>query len=143
MMHGRAMKGMKNKVKTAAWEEAQKEARTAEEEGNKEEMARALIGPRGGLPPVRGDLLKLAALLNVPVNPDDNVEVIKTKVRPIVNALKEKPAGSKAKAKAKVPPGVKAQGWTLGYSAFRPPWITWPCRFRSCENNATSTWRWT
>ncbi|CAK9081636.1 unnamed protein product [Durusdinium trenchii] len=118
MIHGKTAKGLRDKMKNAAMEEALKEAKEAEAAGNKEEMARALIGPRGGLPSLRGDLLKLAALLNVEIKAEDNVETIKVKLRPMVNLLKEKPAPpqSKAKSKAKAAPS-KAQGWTVGYSA--------------------------
>ncbi|CAK9100569.1 Alpha-galactosidase (Melibiase) [Durusdinium trenchii] len=118
MIHAKAAKGLRKKVRDAALEEAKKEALQAEQAGNKEELARSLIGPRGGLPPLRGDLIRLAVLLNVKVDPEDNVEMLKNKVRPIVQVLKEKPtpAPSKAKSKAK-PTATKAQGWTVGYSA--------------------------
>ena len=118
MIHAKAAKGLRKKVRDAALEEAKKEALQAEQAGNKEELARSLIGPRGGLPPLRGDLIRLAVLLNVKVDPEDNVEMLKNKVRPIVQVLKEKPtpAPSKAKSKAK-PAATKAQGWTVGYSA--------------------------
>eukprot|EP00913_Durusdinium_trenchii_P030654 g28709.t1 len=116
MIHGKMAKGLQNKVKNAALLEAQQEAREAEAAGTKEEQARALIGPRGGLPPLRGDLIKLATLLNVDVKADDNVETTKNKVRPIVNLLKESVASGKAKAKVKPAP-KKAQGWTVGYAA--------------------------
>ncbi|CAK9101246.1 Retrovirus-related Pol polyprotein from transposon RE1 (Retro element 1) (AtRE1) [Includes: Protease RE1 [Durusdinium trenchii] len=118
MIHAKAAKGLRKKVRDAALEEAKKEALQAEQAGNKEELARSLIGPRGGLPPLRGDLIRLAVLLNVKVDPEDNVEMLKNKVRPIVQVLKEKPtpAPSKAKSKAK-PAATKPQGWTVGYSA--------------------------
>ena len=51
------------------------------------EAARALIGPRGELPSLKQDLLKLAALLHVPVTEKDKVD-LKAKVRLVLGALK-------------------------------------------------------
>lgn len=110
VVHGfkmaKAAKGLNQKVKEAAMAEAKEKAKIAKEEGNQKELARALIGPRGGLPSLRADLVKLAALLNVPLEPKDTVEIIKAKIKPMMEVLKEEPkpvasAAGKAKAKSK------------------------------------------
>eukprot|EP00913_Durusdinium_trenchii_P033105 g30995.t1 len=94
----KAAKGLSQKVKSAALAEAQTKAQEAAAAGELEQQARELIGPRGGLPTLRKDLVKLAALLNVPIQASDTVEQIKEKVKPTVALLKE---GSKPSAKAK------------------------------------------
>lgn len=43
-----------------------------------------LIGPRGGLPSLKADLVKLATLLHVPVLEKDRVEDLKKKLTPAV-----------------------------------------------------------
>jgi len=59
-------------------------------DGQREELARELIGPRGGLPRNKTDLVKLATLLKVDVLPKDTVADITTKVKPIVEILKNR-----------------------------------------------------
>ena len=59
-------------------------------DGQREELAREPIGPRGGLPRNKTDLVKLATLLKVDVLPKDTVADITTKVKPIVEILKNR-----------------------------------------------------
>ena len=58
-------------------------------DGHREELARGLRGPRG-LPRNKTDLVKLATLLKVDVLPKDTVADITTKVKPIVEILKNR-----------------------------------------------------
>ena len=108
MMQAIPMKGMANKIRKAAQAEAVAQAKQLASDNKREAEARMLIGPKGGLPPLRGDLVRLAALLQVPLGDKDTIEVIKEKVKPMVAILKEKPvqptaAKSSAKAKAAKP----------------------------------------
>ena len=100
MLCGRAMKGLGAKLKKQAHLEALEAAKAAEESGKREQEARSMIGPKGGLPTLRGDLLRLAALLHVPVEDGDTVNQLKEKIKPTVALLKEKP---EPKALAKSP----------------------------------------
>lgn len=67
-----------------------------------------LVGPRGGLPRVKGELQELCVLLSIEVANDDTVEKLKEKLRPMMDTLKGNkmvaPAlpekAEKAKAKA-------------------------------------------
>lgn len=59
-------------------------------DGQREDLARELVGPRGGLPRTKAELIKLAALLGVDVLPKDTVADITTKVKPMVEVLKNK-----------------------------------------------------
>jgi hypothetical protein len=59
-------------------------------DGQREELARELIGPRGGLPRNKTDLVKLATLLKVDVLPKDTLADITTKVKPMVEILKNR-----------------------------------------------------
>ena len=90
MLEGVAMKGMTKGLKKAAQAEALEAAKQAGSTEKREQEARTLIGPKGGLPTLRRDLLKLAALLRVDIA-EDTVDTIKEKVKPMVNLLKEKP----------------------------------------------------
>ena len=91
MLEGVAMKGMTKGLKKAAQAEALEAAKQAGSTEKREQEARTLIGPKGGLPTLRRDLLKLAALLRVDIAERDTVDTIKEKVKPMVNLLKEKP----------------------------------------------------
>ena len=109
MLEAVPMKGMTATLRKAAQEEALKEAQKIKGASKREAEARTLIGPKGGLPTLRKDLLRLAALLNVEVAEKDTIEVLKEKVRPIVNVLKEQPTASSTVA-AKPAAGAKAKG---------------------------------
>ena len=60
----------------------------AKERGEELQAARSLLGPKGGLPTLKADLLRLATLLHVDVGPTETVEKIKQKLRPMVSTLK-------------------------------------------------------
>lgn len=66
----------------------------AELDGRKEELARELLGPRGGMPRNKADLVKLAVLLNVTVDPKDTNDQLKAKCKPMVDVLMGKALGS-------------------------------------------------
>ncbi|CAK8990108.1 unnamed protein product [Durusdinium trenchii] len=92
-------KGIAAKLRSAAQKEAKELAKKAEADGSREQEARALIGPRGGLPTLRADLVKLAALFHVDLGEKDSVAQIEEKVKPMIEILKnKKPAVSPAKA---------------------------------------------
>ncbi|CAL1128158.1 unnamed protein product [Cladocopium goreaui] len=108
MLQALPMKGMANKIRKAVQAEAVAAAKQLASDNKREAEARTLIGPKGGLPSLRGDLVRLAALLQVTLGDKDTIEVIKEKVKPMVAILKEKPvqptaAKSTAKAKAAKP----------------------------------------
>ena len=52
---------------------------------------RALLGPQGGLPRLKDELLKVAALLNITTSADATVEVLKSQISPMVKELLSKP----------------------------------------------------
>ena len=89
---------MASRLKREAALEAQQLAQKAEQENKTQDAIRSLVGPRGGLPPLRGDLIKLAALLHVEVTDKMTVEDIKTLCRPVIKDLK-------MEAKPKADPG--------------------------------------
>ena len=72
---------------SSAVKEAQLAVAEAEKKGEKVAVMRKLIGPRAGLPTLRKDVLRLAALLHVEVCEKESVDQIKQKLRPIVNLL--------------------------------------------------------
>ena len=69
---------------------SQKEAKRLKEEGKPTAAARELIGPRGGLPVLRQDLLRLATLLHVEIVEGDTIAKLKEKCRPGVVLLMTK-----------------------------------------------------
>ena len=64
MMAARQTKGAVSSLRKAAVAEAQEQAQQAEKEGKRVEALRTLIGPKGGLPTLKADLLRLASLLH-------------------------------------------------------------------------------
>ena len=87
MMVGRSVKGMNQQLKREAIKEAQAEAVEMTKKGEQLEAVRSLIGPCGGLPSLKADLVKLAALFNIPVEAKMTNEELKTLCRPMVNKL--------------------------------------------------------
>ena len=59
---------------------------------DREQLARQLIGPRGGLSTLKDDLIRLAHLLHVEVESNDTVPKLQKKVRPTVRLLMDKKA---------------------------------------------------
>ena len=90
-------------------------------ETDRREQLRALLGPRGGLPRLKDELVKAAVLLNTKLEPDDTVEKIRQKLQPVVKTMMGKaewnappPTSSSSttavvpKAKPTVAPSVKS-----------------------------------
>lgn len=96
----RNMRGQKAAIHKEAMLEAQREARQVAQSDQRDETIRSLIGPRGGLPTLKGDLVKLATLLHQPVEEKDTVEILKQKVRgplaAVMATLKNKDSRSRA-----------------------------------------------
>lgn len=105
MLAGKAVAGLASQIKRDVIKEAQQKAVVAFQKGKAEDEARSLIGPRGGLPTLRQDLVRLAALLKVNVTDKMTVPEIKEAVRPSVELLKNQP---KSKAQAPAEPRFKA-----------------------------------
>ncbi len=109
MLLARSTKGSAIRLKQQVLQDAQKEAKKAEENGEREEMVRQLLGPLGGLPSLRGDLIKLAALLHIQVDAKVTVEQLKAKIRPMVHTLK---GGDSPKAQGTTMPSQASPGRT-------------------------------
>ena len=84
MMAARQVKGATSAMRRAALAEASQQAQGAEQQGKQQEAIRTLIGPKGGLPSLKGDLVKLAALMKIKVEEKDTVEDLKGLLRPLV-----------------------------------------------------------
>jgi hypothetical protein len=76
--------GQKVAVHRALQQEIQENARAQMAQGRRDQCVKELIGPRGGLPSLKADLVKLATLLHVPVLEKDRVEDLKKKLTPAV-----------------------------------------------------------
>lgn len=111
MLAARANKGVASQLKKEAIQEAQIEAKTLSLKGEREEAARQLIGPKGGLPSLKADLVRLATLLQVPVEPKMTIEQLKLACKPVVNELMQKPKSHTGATSSTDPPmiGVKAK----------------------------------
>lgn len=104
MLAAKAMKGQGRLLKAIAVQEAQQLADQARSVAEKEMMARTLLGPRGGLPKLRQDLIKLAVLLNVDFDDSrDSVAVLQTKIRPTVKLLMAKPVTAAGASSSNLP----------------------------------------
>ena len=120
MLAGKMVAGLASQIKSAAIKEAQQKADVAFQKGKAEDEARALIGPRGGLPTLRQDLVKLAALLRVTISDKMTVPEIKEAVRPSVELLKNQPkpkAKAEAEHRSKAPPRALAKASSVTRSS--------------------------
>ncbi|CAE7294222.1 RE1 [Symbiodinium natans] len=84
--------GVRARLAEAQMAEAAK-ASVSEDRG---ERVRQLLGPRGGLPRLRGELIQLAALLHVEIKAEDSVAEIAKKVRPTALMMAGKSAPASA-----------------------------------------------
>ena len=109
-------KGLKYTLNKEAMAEAARAAQVAEEQGQRLQAARQLIGPRGGLPTLRKDLVNLAALLKVDVDPKATVDELKVAVRPMIDELKKIPEKSQA-ASSSALQGLPQQGAAVAKSS--------------------------
>ena len=103
MMAARQVKGAAAAMRKAALQEAQAQAKKTEERGQKTEAIRQLIGPKGGLPTLKADLLRPAALLHIIVPEKATVDDLKVLSRPLVNELKVDPKQPAITAAAAAP----------------------------------------
>lgn len=87
MLAARTSKGMASRIREEAIREAKLEAAKLKDANAKKLAVRELIGPRGGLPTLRQDLLRLAALLHLEIEEKDTVAMIRDKCRPAVDLL--------------------------------------------------------
>jgi hypothetical protein len=90
MLLARHSRKIAAQVKAEAAAESKMEAKKAMEQGRQEEAVRALLGPRGGLPHLRTDLVKLAHLLHLEVGEKDTIEILKGKIKPMLSILQMK-----------------------------------------------------
>ena len=81
MLASRQQPGRMNRIRTAAIRE---EAAAMAKESDRLKVARALLGPKGWLPTLKGDLVKLAALWHTPLEEKDTVKTIEDKLRPLL-----------------------------------------------------------
>lgn len=105
MLAGRAQKGLASQIKKEAAEEAKQLAIEAKAKGKTQNMVREILGPRGGLPTLRCDLLKLAALMDVKVD-GCTVAEMKDRLRPLVHQMYVSPPPPSSKAASSNSPPV-------------------------------------
>ena len=79
----------RKKLQEAAAQETMRLLQLSREE--RTQQLRALLGPRGGLPRLKDELVKAAALLNEKVDREATVDQIRKQLQPIVKALIGKP----------------------------------------------------
>ncbi|CAK9052098.1 unnamed protein product [Durusdinium trenchii] len=123
MLAAKSAKGLTARVKKESIAEAVEKAHQSQMQGTADQEARAMIGPRGGLPTLRSDLLRLAALLHVHIGEKDTVPVIKEKLKPMVEALKGRTpaADSRASSSTAQPPPVRLTSAPVQKPAAKPP----------------------
>ena len=81
MLMIQGLRGQRAAIHREAMRHAQEQAQKQVRSGKEEEFIKELVGPRGGLPTLKKDLIKLATLLHQPVDPSDKVETLKEKIR--------------------------------------------------------------
>ena len=90
----KSFKGQKAVIQRAAMEETQEKARKDLERNSEEEMVRQMVGPRGGLPALKADLIRLATLLHVLVDSKETVQKLKDKIKGPLATMKGGSPGS-------------------------------------------------
>ncbi|CAL1166460.1 unnamed protein product [Cladocopium goreaui] len=88
MIAARYMKGQAAKIRQAVIQEAKATADRLEQDQERLAAARQLVGPKGGLPALKGDLLRLATLLKLDVHDKMKVDELKELIRPMIDTLK-------------------------------------------------------
>lgn len=110
MLAARYTKGVKAAIQNQLVDRLRREAEEQRAKGKELESARSLLGPKGGLPTLKADLLRLAVLLHVEVQTGDTVDKLKAKLRPTVEALKVLPQpatrGTAAASSSAAPPPI-------------------------------------
>ena len=109
MMAAKTNKGTAQLVRREAYAQAQEQARILAAQNKLEKAARELLGPKGGLPTLKKDLIKLAAFLEQPVDEKATVDQLKGVLRPLVHRLFKEPAGPSSSSQ-QPPPVVRSQG---------------------------------
>ena len=119
MLAAKASKGTAQAVRREAYAEAQKQAQILAAQDRLQEAARELLGPKGGLPTLKKDLIKLAAFLEQPVDEKATVDQLKSVLRPLVTDMfkgSPKKSTSSSSSQAVVP-----QAKVTPTSPQRPP----------------------
>ena len=95
LLAARGSKGLATRIKAAVTKEEVEKARAKRDKGEALIAIRQLIGPRGGLPTLRGDLIKLATLLHLEVPEKITIDQLKEKIRPVLKTIVDSaPKGS-------------------------------------------------
>lgn len=87
MLAARSVKGTASQLRKEAFAEAQRQARVLASQDKLKLAARELLGPKGGLPTLKKDLIKLAAFLEQPIEEKATVEELKSILQPLVAKL--------------------------------------------------------
>ncbi len=104
MLAAKSAKGTAALLKKEAFAEAQRQARVLASQDKLQSAARELLGPKGGLPTLKKDLIKLAAYLEQPIDEKATVDQMKSLLRPLVSQLFiEKPNPSSTASSSKQP----------------------------------------
>ena len=117
LLLARGRRGQSQRIKAAAIQEAQERMNLELAERDRLQAARALVGPRGGLPALKDDLTRLALLLHLPVNPKDTVAQLQERIKPSIEMLKNVTPAKAApqatpKAKSSATPQASSPGST-------------------------------
>eukprot|EP00439_Symbiodinium_sp_Y106_P055911 s2181_g7.t2 len=96
MLAARYTKGVKAAIQSQMVDRLRKEAAEKKAKGEELMAARSLLGPKGGLPSLKQDLLRLAVLLHVEVQSNDTVDKLKARLRPMVDTLRGIPLSGTA-----------------------------------------------
>ena len=89
ILAARSAKGISHRMRAIALQEAKAEAKRIKNSGRQREAVQELVGPPGGLPTLRQDLLKLAAILHIDIAKKDTRAMLKEKCRPAIDLLME------------------------------------------------------
>ena len=108
LMAAKASRGISMKLKTAALQKARAAVEKEKKQGHQAQVPRDLIGPRGGLPTLKADLIKLALLCDVTVLDTDTVPTLQAKLRPVVDTTRNAEPKVAAKASSRAASSTSA-----------------------------------
>lgn len=94
----RGFQGQRQAVHKALQEEIKNDAKAKVALGQQVPLVKELLGPRGGLPSLKTDLLKLATLLKINTEEKETVASLKEKITPMVAVLMAEQGESRSRA---------------------------------------------
>lgn len=132
LLAARGVRGQTSRLKAVVLAEAKEDASKKKTQQDRDMAARQLVGPRGGLPSLRADLVKLAVLLHQEVGAKDTVAQLQAKCRPLVQAMMARPIPKESSSSTSAYQVSSAEATAPSVNVAEPP--------RTPQSSMMSSW---